>query len=188
MRVGLLVAGTGYTAELLARAVAPGGVVYAENPKAVLETGERQWAERLARPAMRNVVRVDRELEDPLPPEATDLDLTVINLVYHDAVLLGVDRDRMNRAVFSALKGGGFYAVLDHSARRAAGLQDVATLHRIDEATVRAEVERAGFHLAEGASFLRNPSDMRDWNAGPGAVPGGHSPSDRFALLFVKPR
>ena len=32
MRVGELIAGAGYTAELLARAVAPNGVVYAENP------------------------------------------------------------------------------------------------------------------------------------------------------------
>jgi predicted methyltransferase len=187
MRVGLIVAGTGYTAELLARAVAPGGIVYAENPRALLAGGEKQWADRLARAAMRSVVRVDRELEDPLPAEATNLDLVVINLVYHETVRLGVDRDRMNRAIFSALRGGGSYAVLDHSARQGAGVEDAITLHRIDEATVRAEVEHAGFRLAGGASFLRNPSDMRDWNDAPGAAAAGHAPSDRFALLFVKP-
>lgn len=53
---------------------------------------------------MKTVVRVDRELEDPFPPEARDLDLVVINLVDHDTVWLGVDRDEMNRAVFAALK------------------------------------------------------------------------------------
>jgi predicted methyltransferase len=60
MRVGELVAGSGYTAELLARAVAPGGVVYAENPRFMLETGEQPWRERLARAAARPIVRIDR--------------------------------------------------------------------------------------------------------------------------------
>jgi len=69
MRVGALLAGAGYTVELLARAVAPGGTVYAENPKFIVDRGENAnaWAERLARPAMKTVVRVDRELDDPFP-------------------------------------------------------------------------------------------------------------------------
>jgi predicted methyltransferase len=186
-RVGELVAGGGYTAELLARAVAPNGVVYAENPAFILRTGEQVWRERLARPAMKTVVRVDRELEDPFPPEAKDLDLVVLNLVYHDTVWLGVDRGKMNRAIFAALKKGGRYVVIDHSARRGSGLADVKTLHRVDEATVRAEVADAGLVLQTADSFLRNPADMRDWNASPEAAGTRRGTSDRFALAFVKP-
>jgi predicted methyltransferase len=186
MRVGELIAGARYTAaELLARAVAPNGVVYAENLAVVLWGSEGPWTDRLAKPVMRTVVRVDREPDDPFPAEAKGLDLVVINLVYHDTVWLGIDRDKMNRAVFSALPSGGRYAVIDHSARPGSGLADVQTLHRIDEATVRAEVARAGFVFQTAASFLRRPTDMRDWNAAAAGAKRGTS--DRFALMFVKP-
>jgi len=187
MRVGELVAGAGYTAELLARAVTPGGVVYAENPRIILESSQTALEKRLARPAAKNIVRVDRELGDPFPPEARDLDLVVINLVYHDVVWLGADRDRMNHAAFAALRHGGHYAVIDHSARPGTGIADVQTLHRIDEAVVRGEVRAAGFVLENGDSFLRNPSDMRDWNDSPQVATARRGTSDRFALLFVKP-
>lgn len=187
MRVGELVAGGGYTAELLARAVAPNGVVYAENPRVILQGSGDALAARLSTPAAKNIVRIDRELEDPFPPEARDLNLVVINLVYHDTVWLGVDRDKMNRAVFAALRTGGHYAVLDHSARPGTGIADVQTLHRIDEAFVRDEVQRAGFVLEGKDSFLRNPSDMRDWNDSPTAAAERRGTSDRFALMFARP-
>lgn len=186
MRVAELVAGAGYTAELLARAVAPGGVVYAENPKYVLEGSGGPWSARLARPAAKDIVRVDRELDDPLPPEAKDLDLVLVNLVYHDTQALGVDRQKMNRGVFLALKSGGRYVIIDHSARPGAGFADAGTLHRVDERTVREEVEKAGFRLESQGSFLRNADDRRDWNASPQAAAQRRGTSDRFALVFVK--
>jgi predicted methyltransferase len=186
MRVGELVAGAGYTAELLARAVGPSGVVYAENPRAVLERSAGPLEKRLARPPAKNIVRIDRELDDPFPPEARDLDLVVINLVYHDVVWLGGDRDRMNRAIFTALKSGGRYAVIDHSARPGAGIADVQTLHRIDESVVRYEVRRAGFVFETADAFLRNPSDTRDWNDSPALAGTRRGQSDRFALMFLK--
>jgi predicted methyltransferase len=187
MRVGELAAGGGYTAEILARAIAPTGIVYAENPRLILQGSEVSWAKRLSTPAAKNIVRVDRELAQPFPTEASDLDLVVINLVYHDTVWLGVDRGAMNRAVFAALKRAGKYAVIDHSARPGTGLADVQTLHRIDEAVVRSEVQQAGFVLEREGSFLRNPSDSRDWNDSPEAAGQRRGTSDRFALLFAKP-
>jgi predicted methyltransferase len=187
MRVGEIIAGAGYTTELLARAVAPTGVVYAENPLLVLRDAEGPWSKRLATPAMKTVVRVDRELEDPFPPQAGSLDLVLVNLVYHDIVAAGIDRGKMNRAVFLALRSGGTYAVVDHSARHGGGLAYVKTLHRIDEATLRTEVEGAGFRLQTADSFLRNPADTRDWDDAPGPAAGRRGTSDRFALIFVKP-
>jgi predicted methyltransferase len=186
MRVAELVAGAGYTAELLARAVAPDGVVYAQNPKFVLDAAETPWRKRLAGAAAKTIVRVDRELDSPLPPEAKDLDLVVVNLVYHDTVWLGVDRTEMNRAVFAALRKGGHYAIIDHSARPGTGFADVKTLHRVDEAAVRAEVESVGFVLETESDFLRNPADTRDWNDAPAAAGERRGTSDRFALLFLK--
>jgi predicted methyltransferase len=188
MRVAELGAGGGYTTELLARAVGDDGTVYAQNSRFILDRfAAKPWAERLSRPVMRNVVRVDRDFDDPLPPEARDLDRVVIVLFYHDTVWMGVDRKRMNEAVFRALKPGGRYVVIDHSARGGAGYDDVRTLHRIEESAVRREIEAAGFRLAETSDFLRNPADPRDWNDAPSAAGERRGTSDRFALSFVRP-
>lgn len=189
MRVADLGAGGGYTTELLARAVAPGGQVFAQNNKAFLGFVGEAWAARLSRPVMRGVVRVDRELDSPLPPEAAGLDAVVLNVIYHDTVWLEVDRAAMNRAIFAALRPGGAYLIVDSSARPGSGAADARTLHRIDEALVRAEVEAAGFKLAGAAPFLRNPDDARDWNASPPAATaaGRRGTSDRFVLKFVRP-
>jgi predicted methyltransferase len=185
-RVGELLVGAGYTAELLGRAVAPSVVVYAENPRFALEGSDTAWTARLARTGAKTLVRVDRELEDPLPSEARELDMVIVNQIYHDTVWLGVDRKKMNAAVFAALKPAGKYVVIDHSARPGTGLTDVQTLHRIDEQTVRAEIESAGFQLERRSAFLRNPGDTRDWSDGPRAPAYRRGTSDRFALMFVK--
>jgi len=188
MRVADLGAGGGYTTELLARAVAPGGVVYGQNPPFILQRyAEKPWSERLAKPVMADVVRVDREFDDPLPLEAHDLDAVFIVLFYHDTVWLKTDRAKMNEAVFKALKPGGVYAVIDHSARPGTGLEDVQTFHRIEEEEVKKEVEAAGFGFAGEADFLRNPDDTRDWNDSPSAAGDRRGTSDRFVLKFVKP-
>jgi len=188
MRVAELGAGGGYTTELLARTVGPNGMVYGQNNKFILERfAEKPWSEHLAQPAMKNVVRVDREFDDPLPPEARDLDAVFVVLFYHDTVWMKTDRAKMNRAVFQALKPGGVYAVIDHSARPGTGLADVETLHRIEEKVVREEIEQAGFKLVGEADFLRNPTDPRDWNDSPRAAGERRGTSDRFVLKFVKP-
>jgi predicted methyltransferase len=189
MKVAEILAGSGYTSELLARAVSSSGTVYAVNNQFVLEKfAAAPWAERLARPAMRNVVRLDRELDDPLPAELKDLDLVVSSLVYHDTFWLGTDRDKMNAAIFRALKPGGVYAVIDHSGRAGTGSSEVMSLHRIEQSVVRAEIERAGFTLASEGNFLRNPQDARDWNDSPKAAAERRGTSDRFAMTFVKPK
>ena len=189
MKVAELFAGGGYTAELLARAVGKQGKVYAQNNKFVLEKfAEGPWSERLKRPQLKNVVRVDRELDDPLPPEAKNLDIVFSVLFYHDSVWLETDREKMNAAVFAALKPGGVYAVVDHSGRSTTGTSEAQTFHRIEESVVRSEIEKAGFELAGEASFLRNPQDTRDWNDSPKAAAERRGTSDRFVLRFVKPK
>jgi predicted methyltransferase len=89
--------------------------------------------------------------------------------------------------VFAALKPGGFYAIVDHSAAAGSGLKDVETLHRIDEDTVKQEITKAGFRLDAESDVLRNPEDPRDWNASPRAAAEKRGTSDRFTLRFVKP-
>ena len=188
MRVAELGAGGGYTTELLARAVGPGGVVFAQDTPNWDGPGLRKvWEMRLARPALQNTKHVMRQWDDPLPPEARDLDAVILILFYHDTVWMQTDRARMNEAIFNALKPGGVFGIVDHSARAGSGLADVQTLHRIEEKVVRDEVQKAGFRLAAEATFLKNPNDPRDWNASPRVAAEKRGTSDRFVLKFVKP-
>ena len=171
-------AGGGYTTELIARAVGPGGKVYAQSAKP-----SPRLLDRLKSPALANVVVASRRFDDPIPPEAAGaLDLVTFMFNYHDLGHMGVDRARLNRAVFEALRPGGLYVIADHSGRPGTGISESGTLHRIEEAFLRKEVEAAGFRLAEEGRFLRNPSDPRDRE-----TPEPAQPKDEFVLKFVKP-
>ncbi len=187
MKVAEMGAGRGYTTELIARVVGESGKVWGVNNKMFLGFVGEEWAKRLAKPEMKNVVRVDREFGDPLPPDAKDLDVVVNILTYHDLYWMNVDRDKMNRAIFGALKPGGVYGIVDHSARAGAGATEVKTNHRIEESTLIADVEKSGFKLAAEAEFLRNPNDTRDWNDSGRAAGDKRGTSDRFVLKFIKP-
>ena len=184
-----LSAGGGYTAELLARAVGPAGRVYGQSaPLSAPPTGRPSSPQALAlrarNSALANIIPVVRPFEDPVPPEMASggLDLVTFMFNYHDLGHMGVDRARMNRAVFAALKSGGLYVIADHSGRPGTGISESGTLHRIEEAFLRQEVESAGFkHVSQG-NFLRNPSDPRDKN-----TPEPAQAKDEFVLKFAKP-
>jgi predicted methyltransferase len=187
MKVADLAAGGGYTTELLARMVGDTGTVYGQNTKFILGFAEKPWSERLTRPVMKHVVRIDSEFDEPLPANVKDLDLVTLVLFYHDTVWLETDRPRMNRNVFAALKSGGRFVIVDHSAKPGEGVSVVKSLHRIEESVVKAEVEQAGFVLDAQADFLREPADTRDWSASPKTAGERRGHSDRFVLRFKKP-
>jgi len=178
MQVLDVASGGGYTSQLLALAVGPSGKLWAQTPQPNATLNERVAAHPQA-----NFVVVKRPFDDPVPPEATPLDLVTLILNYHDISYLPVDRDAMNRKLFAALKPGGLYVVIDHSARQGTGIAAGKTLHRIEEAFVVAEVRRAGFVLDGEGAFMRNPGDARDESSNQ-----AKQPSDKFALRFMKPR
>jgi predicted methyltransferase len=183
MRVLDMGAGAGYNTELLARAVGPTGVVYAQNNQYILENFVKgRLDERMKAPSMKNVVQVKSEFDNAVPPDIRNLDLVTFNFTYHDTTYMGTDRAAMNRSVFNALKPGGLYIVADHSAQPGAGATVGKSLHRIDEALVRREVEAAGFRYVAEGGFLRNPADPRD-----ASVFMPKQPNDEFVLKFVKP-
>jgi predicted methyltransferase len=130
------------------------------------------------------IVALSRPFEDPVPSDlaSEQIDLVTLMFNYHDLGHLGVDRAAMNRAVFRALKPGGLYVIADHAGRPGTGISESGTLHRIEEAFLRQEVEAAGFRLVEEGKFLRNPNDPRDKN-----TPDPPQPKDEFVLKFVRP-
>lgn len=170
-------AGAGYTSQLLALAVGPSGMVWAQTPQpgATLQ-------KRMADHPQANLVVVSRPFDDPVPGEAGKLDLITIVLNYHDISYLPVDRAKMNQRLFAALKSGGRLVVIDHSAVKGTGISAGKTLHRIDEEVVRTEVLQAGFVLDAEGDFLRNPADAREESSNQPKVP-----TDKFALRYVKP-
>ena len=177
MRVLDVSAGAGYTSQLLALAVGPGGMVWAQAPQpgATLQ-------KRIADHPQANLVVVARPFDDPVPDEATKLDLITIVLNYHDISYLPVDRSKMNQKLYAALKPRGRLVVVDHSAIKGTGISAGKTLHRIDEDVILTEIKQAGFVLDAEGDFLRNPADPRDESSNQPKVP-----TDKFALRFVKP-
>jgi predicted methyltransferase len=184
MKVLDMEAGAGYTTELLARAVGPNGVVYAQDSADVIERQVKDKFDlRAQKPAMKGVIHVIRNYDDPLPPEVRNLDLITFFFAYHDMTYMQVDRAEMNRKLFAALKPGGYLVIADHSAKGGDGASVGKTFHRIEEAVLRKEVEAVGFNLVAEGDFLRHPEDTRDV-----IVFRAPTPIDEFVLKYQKPQ
>ena len=183
MKVLDMEASAGYSTELLARSVGPSGTVYAQDSAAVIERFVKDKFDiRAQKPAMKNVVHVIRDFDDPVPPDVTGLDLVTFFFAYHDVTYMPVDRAVMNRKMFAALKPGGFLVIADHSAKAGDGINVAKTLHRIEESVLRQEIEAAGFKLIAEGDFLRHPEDPRE-----AAVFRPAVPTDEFVLKYQKP-
>ena len=129
------------------------------------------------------IMAVIRPFEDAAPPELTGkVDLVTLMFNYHDLGWMGVDRAAMNAAVFRALKSGGVFVLADHAGRAGTGISESGTLHRIEPAFLRREIEAAGFKLLAEADFLANPNDPKDKN-----TPDPAQPKDEYVVKFVKP-
>ena len=142
-----------------------------------------RFEERLKALPLKNVVEVLRPMDDPVPTEAANLDAITFLFAYHDTAYQPVDRAKMNKALFAALKPGGTFVIGDHAAAPGSGISVVKTLHRIDEDTLKKEVEVAGFKFVGSADFLRHPED-------PHTEPVFQRKEniDDFLLKFEKPR
>src|SRR4029077_16104032 len=163
-QVAELIPGTGYYTRLLSLVVGPKGKVYAlanrKRPDAPADAPDP--AARLAPitsdPHYANVgVQSISPAHLPLPQ---NVDLVWTSLNYHDfhnvPDLKVTDLDKV---VFNALKPGGTFIVIDHAAEAGSGVRDTSTLHRIDEATVKQEVESVGFKFVGESVVLHNPAD-----------------------------
>ena len=116
-------------------------------------------------------------------------DVLWLHLFYHDlhTALIqarGATAADFNRAVYDRLKPGGFYVIVDHAAAAGTGSGDAQSLHRIDPASVRKEVEAAGFVLDAQSTMLANEDDPHSIKVFDPSIKGE---TDRFAYRFMKP-
>jgi predicted methyltransferase len=186
-KVADFIPGTGYFSRILSGAVGPKGHVYAFVPTELTHflkitlppNGVAPY------PAFKNVTTVVAPVNNFSAPEP--LDLVWISDNYHDLhdpFFAPADLAVINKAVFEALRPGGVYLVIDHRAPPGSGLSDTNSLHRIDEAAVKAEVEAAGFTLVGESDALHNPSDPLTARIFDPSIRGK---TDQFILKFRKP-
>ena len=119
-----------------------------------------------------------------LPAKA---DLIWMRQNYHDLydTFVGpADVPAFNKGVFNALKPGGRFVIIDHSAVDGSKLEATEKLHRIDAAVVKADMAAAGFKFVGESNVLRNPSDDRTLLVFNPKVRGR---TDQFVYVFRRP-
>ena len=183
--------GTGYYAEIMARAVGPEGIVVATNPPPFMGNERIRTALAGVRERAPNAAFYAMPVTSPaFPPDSYDF--VMLHLVYHDAYweserfnLPRTDPNNLVRALFAATRPGGIVAVIDHVAAPGRETRaEVEATHRIDPAVIRADFERAGFVFDGESDLLRNPDDDRSVNVFEPSIRGR---TDRIVYRFRKP-
>jgi predicted methyltransferase len=203
MKIGELQASGGYYSRILCRIVGDSGHLYrvdftphrpampagaAAGPR---PGGPRPGARPRPQPAPLGCDNVtsNRQDESALTlPSGLDMVLTTDNYHdFHDPMLSGKpvgqpDMMALDMAVYNALKPGGIFLINDHVAAAGSGMADTNTLHRIDPALVKQEVEAVGFKLVGSSNALHNTSDDHTQRV---FTMVDHT--DEFILKFRKP-
>jgi len=172
----------GYFTRLFAPVVGETGQVYAFVP--TLTAGREQAFAEGLQAEYGNVTPVIGLL-DAMRFDAP-LDVVFMGQEYHDFHIerFDVDVAQMNRRVFAALRPGGTYVILDHSGRTGTGNTEVQSLHRIEGAFLRREVEAAGFIYEGQTRVVANPADPMDISVFDESIRGR---SDQFVYRFRRP-
>jgi len=183
-----LVPGSGYWTRVFSAIVGPKGHVYTVWPDETAKYAGKSlasWRKLVATPHYANVSLLQQPAAQLSVPAKVDVVFTSQNYHdYHDPFMGPVDMAAFDKRVYDALKPGGVFVVIDHVAPAGSGTSDTNTLHRIDPAAVKKEVEGAGFVFDGESEVLRNPAD-------PHTIPvfdksiRGHT--DQFVYRFRKP-
>jgi len=172
--------GGGYVTRILSKIVGPSGKVYGINAPS--------WPDRLKHAvdavtsdaAYSNVTVLETPLEQIKLPEPVDVVWTSEN--YHDFNNgpFKADTAAMDKAIFAALKPGGYFIVTDYAGPAGTGRTQTGTLHRIDPDVIKQEVTAAGFMLDAESDLLKNPADNMTERS--------HQTSTQVMFRFRKPR
>lgn len=177
-----LVPGGGYFTRIFSKVVGADGKVYAAIPAPMAKYSDKTKALPASYP---NVELLEQPADALKTPEPVDVVFTSQNYHdYPDKFMGPTDPAVLNKAVFDALKPGGTYIVIDHDAEAGSGLRDTETLHRIEGALVKQQVEAAGFEFVGESDVLRNPADDHKAKVFDEGI-RGHT--DQFVYKFRKP-
>ncbi|MEO9078334.1 MAG: methyltransferase [Rhodanobacter sp.] len=183
-----LAPGSGYWTRVFSAIVGPQGHVYTVWPDEMAKHSAKSmvnWESLVATPHYANVSILKQPAAQLSVPVPVDLVFTSQNYHdYHNPFMGPVDMVKFDKQVYDALKPGGLFVVIDHVASAGSGLADTNTLHRIDPAVVKSEVEAAGFVFDGQSKVLHNPADPHTATVFDKSI-RGHT--DQFVYRFRKP-
>ncbi|MES2059227.1 MAG: class I SAM-dependent methyltransferase [Pseudomonadota bacterium] len=183
-----LIPGGGYWTKLFAKSVGPSGHVYGIWPQpyaAEARTNVADYQKLGTTPDFANVSASTQPATTLTAAEPVDLVFTAQNYHdYPDKFMGSLDPSVFNKLAFAALKPGGTLLIIDHAAAAGSAMRDTDTLHRIDPATVKAQVVAAGFEFVGESALLANKADNHTLAVFDKAVRGK---TDQFIYKFRKP-
>lgn len=187
MRILELIPGGGWYTRLLAPVLADNGTLY-------VAIGTRRVAEGvLTEPGFEKVelLEVDANARrepgdrfyslDTFELGVSDLDMVLTFRNLHN--FEPAARAMMNQQVYDALKSGGLYGVVDHTARHMEPQND-ENRRRLDPVIVIKEMLNIGFEFVDFTDLHYRADDELEYEVGRRSVTGN---TDRFTLLFRKP-
>lgn len=187
MKVVELIPGSGWYTRLIAPVVAENGEYYAALGTSRIERGlaKEEGFSNINIIAQESTMgRADGARFYSLNFDSlgvTDMDMVLTFRNYHNFDDAG--RAKMNAAAFAALKSGGIYAVVDHTARHMEGYTD-SNRRRFDPVKAIKEIQAAGFELVDFSDLHHREDDELEYEVGARSVTGN---TDRWTLKFRKP-
>ncbi len=186
MKVIELIPGGGWYTKILAPVVSENGEYYAAlgtgRIKGLTEEPGFEKIKIIAEDA--KLYRKDGERFYSLEADSLgvkDLDMVFTFRNYHNFGEEG--RRNMNKLAFEALKPGGIYAVVDHTARHMEA-QTPANRRRIDPVLAIKEIQEAGFEFVDYTDLHYRADDELRYEVGVKSVSGN---TDRWTIKFRKP-
>lgn len=187
-RIAELIPGSGYFTRVFSKVAGPKGHVYVVWPTQYgkMAVSDVRNSQALAKtPDFANVEVLEQPAQALKAPKPLDVVFTSQNYHdYNDPFMAPASIAALNQQVFAALKPGGTWVIVDHVAEAGSGMRDTDSLHRIDPAIVRKQVEAAGFVYVGESTVLRNPKDGHKVKV---FDPSIRRYTDQFAYKFRKP-
>ena len=184
-----LIPGSGYWTRVFSASVGPKGHVYTVWPKEMEKFAAKSlanWQELVKKAPYTNVSLLEQSAAALSVPEPVDLVFTSQNYHdYHDKFMGPVDLAEFGKQVLAALKPGGVFIVIDHTAHAGSGIADTETLHRIDPDVVKKEMTAAGFVFDGSSDALHNAADPLTAKVFDASIRGQ---TDQFIYRFRKPK
>ena len=187
----------GYYSELLASVVGAEGEVWLHNNDGFEAWGINGLRDRFDKRDLGNINRHTRSGINLDLGEET-MDAAIIVMALHDIYVIPkryngeeyvsvgspANATYFLEQIYTALKPGSRFVVVEHAGDASMESEEVFDLHRMIEVRARNEVENVGFHFIESSDALRNPKDDRSMIVFDSDIKGQ---TDRFVLSFEKP-